>query len=71
MNEIVNGRRNITPESALSIGEALGTGTEFWLNLQRDCDLWHAVRRHTKVPKLQEVSYLKRGPALLVRQARC
>lgn len=39
LNEIVNGRRNITPASALSIGEALGTGAEFWLNLQRDRDL--------------------------------
>lgn len=56
LNEIINGRRNITPESALSIGEALGTGPEFWLNLQRDWDLWHALRSHAKVPRLRKVA---------------
>lgn len=52
LNEIINGRRGITPESALSFGEALGTGPELWLNLQRDWDLWHAIRSHKKVRKL-------------------
>lgn len=33
LNEIVNGRRGITAASALALGEALGTGPEFWLNL--------------------------------------
>lgn len=52
LNEIINGRRGITPETALSLGDALGTGPELWLNLQRDWDLWHALRNHKKVRKL-------------------
>ncbi|KAF0143505.1 MAG: hypothetical protein FD156_2571 [Nitrospirae bacterium] len=56
LNEIVNGRRGITVDSALSLGEALGTGPEFWLNLQRDWDLWHVMRQHKPVVALQKAS---------------
>lgn len=56
LNEIVNGRRGITADSALALGEALGTGPEFWLNLQRDWDLWHVLRRHKPVRALLKAS---------------
>ena len=46
LNEIVNGKRGVTADSALAIGVALGTGPELWLNLQREWDLWHSKRRH-------------------------
>lgn len=52
LNEIVKGRRGVSADSALSLGEALGTGPEFWLNLQRDWDLWHSLRSHRKVEPL-------------------
>lgn len=55
-NEIINGRRGITAASALSLGEALGTGPEFWLNLQRDWDLWHSLREHHSVKSLMTKS---------------
>ena len=54
LNEIVNGRRNVSADSALAFGEALGTGPEFWLNLQRDWDLWHAMASHARVRPLGE-----------------
>ncbi len=56
LNEIINGRRGISASSALAIGEALGTGPEFWLNLQRDWDLWHSLRKHKPVPPLRKVT---------------
>lgn len=34
INEIVNGKRAITAETALRLSHALGTSAEFWLNLQ-------------------------------------
>ena len=55
LNEIINGRRGITADSALSLGDALGTGPEFWLNLQRDWNLWHSMRIHKRIPKLKKV----------------
>jgi len=53
LNEIVNRRRRVTADSALAFGEALGTGPEFWLNLQRDWDLWHSLQDHQSVPPLR------------------
>jgi addiction module HigA family antidote len=55
LNEIVHARRGVSAGSALALGEALGTGPEFWLNLQRDWDLWHSLRSHREVPRLKQV----------------
>ena len=43
VNEIVRGKRGITPASAWLLSQALGTTPEFWLNLQANHDL--AVNR--------------------------
>jgi addiction module HigA family antidote len=56
LNEIVNGRRGVTADSALALGDALGTGPEFWMNLQRDWNLWHSLREHKRIPKLKKVN---------------
>lgn len=45
INEIVNGKRGITPEFAVDLGEALGTGPELWASLQCQYDLWHAMQK--------------------------
>ena len=34
VNEIINGKKRITVETAKAIGLALGTGPELWLNLE-------------------------------------
>src|SRR5262245_14926950 len=34
ISEIVTGKRSITPETAQGLGEALGTGPEYWMNLE-------------------------------------
>ena len=39
INEIVRGKRGITPETAWLFSEALGTTPEFWINLQSNYDL--------------------------------
>ena len=39
INEIVQGKRSITADTALRIGKALGMTAESWLNLQRIYDL--------------------------------
>ena len=39
VNEIVHGKRGITPETAWLLSEALRTTPEFWLNLQSTYDL--------------------------------
>ncbi len=39
VNEIVRGRRGVSPESAWLLAKALGTTPEFWVNLQSAHDL--------------------------------
>lgn len=42
VNEIVNGRRGITPSTALRLSQYFGTTTGFWMNGQMRWDLYHA-----------------------------
>ncbi len=46
VNTIVNGKRGVTAETAILLSDALDTTPEFWMGLQADHDLWHALRRH-------------------------
>jgi len=39
VNEIVRGKRGISPETAWLLGQAFGTTPQFWLNLQMNYDL--------------------------------
>jgi len=39
INEIVRGKRGITPETAWLLSQALGTTPQFWMNLQETFDL--------------------------------
>lgn len=39
INEIVNGKRGISAETALRLGAALNTSARFWINLQSMYDL--------------------------------
>jgi antitoxin HigA-1 len=39
INEIVRGKRGVTPDTAWLFAQALGTTPEFWINLQSAYDL--------------------------------
>ena len=39
INEIVNGRRRVTADTALRLVQFFGTSAQFWLGLQLDYDL--------------------------------
>ena len=41
INEIIAGKRGLSADLAKELGDAFGTGADFWLNLER------AYRRHT------------------------
>ena len=44
LNEIIRGKRAVTPDTALRLAQVLGMSADFWLGLQQDWDLWHAMR---------------------------
>ena len=44
LNEVINARRSVTPDTALRLARVTGMSAEFWLGLQQDWDLWHTLR---------------------------
>jgi len=42
VNDIINGRRGITPSTALRLAKYFGMTADFWLNLQLRWDLYFA-----------------------------
>ena len=55
INEIVKGKRGVTPDTAWLFGQALGTSPEFWMNLQSAHDLAkaHPVKRIARVAAIE------------------
>ena len=49
INEIVNGRRGITPSTALRLAKFFDMSADFWMNLQLRWDLYFAQRAENKV----------------------
>jgi len=42
LSKIINERASVTPDMALRLSRAFDTTPDFWLNLQKNYDLWHA-----------------------------
>ena len=58
LNEIIRGRRSVTPDTALRLARVLGMSADFWLGLQQDWDLWHAMNS----PEAKQIKRLKPIP---------
>lgn len=57
VNEIVTGKRGVTPETAIVLAEAFNTSPQFWLNLQLAVDLYRAQKqKHKKIRPLVTAS---------------
>jgi antitoxin HigA-1 len=50
INEMVRGKRGITPQSALLLAGYFGNSAEFWMNLQTAHDLTRARQELRKKP---------------------
>ena len=53
VNDIVNGRRGITPSTALRLAKYFGMSADFWMNGQLRWDLYFAQKDETSI--LQEI----------------
>ncbi len=56
VNEIINGRRGVTADTALRLAKAFGTSVDFWLRLQLACDLFDAIHS----PKAKAIAKIRR-----------
>lgn len=45
INEIVNGKRSISPDFAIILEDVLGTTAEMWVRIQAEYDLWVARKK--------------------------
>jgi antitoxin HigA-1 len=45
LSAVVNEHAGISPELAVKLSEAFGNTAEFWINLQKNYELWHAEKK--------------------------
>ncbi len=57
VNELVNGRRGITPSTALRLARFFGTSPDLWMNLQQRWDLYAA--REAEALALKQIKRVK------------
>jgi addiction module HigA family antidote len=59
-NQIIKGRRSVTPDTALRLERLFGMPADFWLTLQHRWDLYHALRS----PGAKELAKIKLAPGI-------
>jgi antitoxin HigA-1 len=55
VNELVHGKRRVTPSTALRLAKAFGTSPEFWLNGQLALDLYRAINDEKEIEELDRI----------------
>lgn len=60
VNELVHGKRAMTPDTALRLERLLGVEAQFWMNLQMAWDLYHAAH----AASAKEIRRIQRLPGL-------
>ena len=55
VNELIHGKRGVTPDTALRLARLFGTTPEFWLNGQLAWDLYQAIHS----PKAKEIEKIE------------
>lgn len=59
VNELCNGRRNVTAATACILGRVFGNTPEFWLNVQRRADLWKALNDPVECQRIERARPLQ------------
>ena len=62
VNELVNGKRGITPSTALRLARFFGVSANFWLSLQLRWDLYRAEQKErAELESIREYPGLKKA----------
>jgi len=57
INEIILGKRSVTPDTAFRLAKYFNTTPDFWINLQLHVDMWDTLQTHRKdYEKINSVS---------------
>jgi len=46
INEIILGKRSVTPDTAFRLAKFFNTTPDFWINLQMNVDMWDTLKTH-------------------------
>lgn len=60
VNEIVNGKRRVTPSTALRLAKVFGTSPEFWLDGQLAQDLYRTINDEKEIGELEQIDPIPR-----------
>ena len=61
INELVNGKRGVTPSTSLRLAMFFGVSEDFWMNLQVRWDLYRARKKEQEI--LEKIKLTKTKPA--------
>jgi len=61
VNELIHGKRGVTPDTALRLERFLGMEAQFWLNLQLAWDLYRALHS----PQAAEIRQIERWSTIV------
>ena len=60
INEIIAGKRGVTPSTALRLAKFFGMSADFWMNLQMKFDLFSALKKEeTILGKIKKQEFTK------------
>ena len=55
INEIIRGRRAVTPDTAIRLSKIFNMTPEYWLNLQMKLDLWETIHDAKKQKEYEKL----------------
>ena len=61
VNELCNGRRAVTVDTALMLARVFGNTPEFWLNIQRRGDLWEGLNTDERRKRIERARPIERA----------
>ena len=61
INELVNGKRGVTPSTSLRLARFFGVSEDFWMNLQVRWDLYRMRKKEQEI--LEKIKPVKTRPA--------
>jgi addiction module HigA family antidote len=55
VNELVNGKRRVTPSTALRLAKVFGASPEFWPNGQVALDLYRIINDNKEIQEVEKI----------------
>jgi antitoxin HigA-1 len=63
INEIVNGKRGMTPSTALRLAKFFGVSADFWMNVQLRWDMYFAMQEEDEILKTIKPAAMRPQPS--------